>query len=73
MGFVNVYHRETGDKYRVPAHWMTHPTLSKPFRKTPKQRASDAESATPSTDVVTAASANPTTRTTETPAAGAKE
>lgn len=67
--FVNVYSRTTGDKHRVPAHWMDHPTLSKPFRKTPKQRASETQSATPVTDVVTAASANPT----ETPAAGAEE
>lgn len=72
MGFVDVYAKATGEKHRVPEHFMTHPTLSKPFRKTPKQRASETESATPSTDVVTATPANPT-RTTETPAAGAKE
>lgn len=70
--FVDVYAKTTGEKYRVPAHWMDHPTLSKPFRKTPKQRGADGEpaSATPVTDVVTATPANPTT---ETPAAGAKE
>lgn len=66
--FIDVYSRATGEKHRVPAHFMTHPTLSKPFRKTPKQRASETETATPVTDVVTA-----TPATTETPAAGAKE
>lgn len=67
--FINVYDRKSGNKHRVPAHWMDHPTLSKPFRKTPKQRASETESATPVTDVVTATPATPT----ETPAAGAEE
>ncbi|WP_435744903.1 hypothetical protein [Nocardioides sp. SYSU DS0663] len=73
MGFINVYSRATGEKHRVPKHFMDHPTLKKPFRLTPKQRATDdaaAESATPATDVATATSATPTT---ETPAAGAKE
>lgn len=60
--FVNVYSRATGLKHRVPAHWMDHPTLSKPFRKTPKQTAAETRalgSATPATDVVTPdASAN---------------
>lgn len=72
--FVDVYASATGKKHRVPAHFMDNPVLSKPFRKTPKASAAEtraAGSATPATDVVTAASANPST--TETPAAGAKE
>lgn len=80
--FVDVYAKATGQKHRVPAHWMTHPTLSKPFRKTPKQRATDgtntdpaAGSVTPGTDVATTAPDldTTTTPTTETPAAGDKE
>lgn len=71
--FINVYAKDTGVKHRVPAHWMSHPTLSKPFRKTPKQSAAETRamgSATPATDVVTPdASAS----TTDTPAAGDKE
>jgi len=41
MATVNVYRKDTGEKVRVPEHWMDHPTLSKPFRKTPMQRARD--------------------------------
>lgn len=58
--FVDVYAKDTGEKHRVPAHFMTHPTLSKPFRKTPKQSAADTRalgSATPATDVATGTSA----------------
>lgn len=72
--FIDVYASATGKKHRVPAHFMDNPVLSKPFRRTPKQSAADTRamgSATPSTDVVTTPSANPST--TETPAAGAKE
>ncbi len=72
--FVDVFEKSTGQPRRVPAHWMNHPTLGKPFRKTPKApRSGDipaADPATPSTDV------DPTpvdTPTTETPAAGDKE
>ena len=74
--FVDVYSKATGEKHRVPAHFMTNPVLSKPFRKTPKQRATEGtpESATPATDVVTPTpSASTTTSTTDTPAAGDKE
>jgi hypothetical protein len=80
--FVNAYDKDTGVKHRIPAHWLTHPTLSRPWRKTPKQRATDgtntdpsAGSATPGTDVALTAPPASTTppSTTETPAAGAKE
>jgi hypothetical protein len=65
--FIDVYSKATGRKHRVPEHYMDHPVLSKPFRKTPKTRDTETTSATPETDVVTA------TPTTETPAAGDKE
>ena len=73
-GFVDVYATATGKKHRVPAHFMTHPTLSRPFRKTPKATAAETRamgSATPGTDVVSTTPDNPSTN--ETPAAGAKE
>ena len=41
MAKIKVYRKDTGEKVRVPAHWMDHPSLSKPFRKTPMQRARD--------------------------------
>ena len=70
--FIDVYVKRTGKKQRVPAHWMKHPTLSKPFSKTPRSKASDkAPLATPVTDDAPASPENPST--TETPAAGAKE
>ncbi len=70
--FINVYAKDTGLKHRVPAHWMEHPTLSKPFRKTPKQNAADTRalgSATPATDVVT----SDASATTESAAAAGQE
>lgn len=85
--FVNAYVIATGEKQRIPAHWLDHPTLGAPFRLTPSARA--AEQRTPatqpaapvaptSTDVTsTPASTTPPNpnplSTTETPAAGAKE
>lgn len=75
--FVDVYSKATGARHRVPAHWMDHPTLGKPFRKTPLPHtggAAAAETATPVADVVTSTPDHPTAETTtETPAAGAKE
>lgn len=71
--FVDVFAKKTGDRYRVPAHWLDHPELGKPFRRTPKPGtggAKAARSATPDTDVVTMTPDNPTH---ETPAAGDKE
>lgn len=72
--FVDVYSRKTGRKHRVPAHFMENPRLAAPFRKTPKQRNTEAApgSATPGTDVTTTTPANHPT-TTEPPAAGEKE
>ena len=39
--FVAVYVLATGRKQMVPAHWMTHPVLSRGLRLTPRQRARD--------------------------------
>lgn len=39
MAKIKVYRKDNGDIVRVPEHWMDHPTLSKPFRKTPSQKA----------------------------------
>ena len=44
-GFIDVYRSDTGEKTQVPAHYMDHPILSKPFRKTPKQRAEESPKA----------------------------
>lgn len=82
-GFVDVYSKATGKKHKVPAHFMEHPTLSRPFRKTPKQTAAETAalgSATPGTDVIAMTPENPDTTppadtpsATDTPAAGDKE
>lgn len=63
MAKVNVYRKSDGKKVLVPEHWIGHPVLGKPFRKTPLQRAADqkVEDDKPSTD------------TTKTPAAGDKK
>lgn len=40
MSFIDVYRKDTGEKVRVPAHWVG-TSLFTPFRKTPKQRATE--------------------------------
>jgi hypothetical protein len=38
--FVDVYRKDTGEKVRIPAHWLGS-SLGKPFRKTPLQKAAE--------------------------------
>ena len=45
MAKVKVYRKDTGEIVRVPAHFMDHPVLSEPFRKTPSQKTKDLERA----------------------------
>lgn len=40
MEFIDVYRKDTGEKVRIPARWVG-TSLFAPFRKTPKQRATD--------------------------------
>ncbi len=42
-GFVDAYSKRTGKKVRIPAHFLGHPVLGKPFNKTPRQKAADTE------------------------------
>jgi hypothetical protein len=52
MPFVSVYRKDTGEKVRIPAHWLG-TSLGKPFRKTPLQKASEntpPAGGTPATD-----------------------
>ena len=44
-GFVDVYVKATGAKQRVPAHFIGHPVLGRPFSKTPRQQAADTKAA----------------------------
>lgn len=73
-GLITVYRSDTGEKVRIPPHWLDNPDLAVPFRKTPKTRATEQRGRATSTD----AGKRPepgldTPTTTETPAAGAKE
>lgn len=43
--FVPAYRIDTGEKVRIPAHWLDHPVLGKPFRLTPKASATRAVAA----------------------------
>lgn len=43
---IDAYRKDTGQKVRIPSHWFDHPTLGKPFRKTPIQRAREERDAT---------------------------
>ncbi len=39
--FVTVYSKSTGQKQRVPEHWLGHASLGKDFSKTPRQELAD--------------------------------
>lgn len=41
--FISVYAKATGEKHRVPEHFMTVPSIARNFTKTPRQRKRDAE------------------------------
>jgi len=36
MAPVPAYRKSDGKKVYIPEHWLGHPTLGKPFRKSPK-------------------------------------
>ena len=40
MAHVTAYRKKTGEKVRVPAHWLDHKVLGKPFTKNPPKSAS---------------------------------
>lgn len=40
---IKVYRKDTGEIVYVPEHWLDHPVLSQPFRKTPSEKAKDLE------------------------------
>jgi hypothetical protein len=68
--FISVYAKATGVKHRVPAHFMTVPSIAKHFTKTPRQRRREAEKR-PARRRRTSPVAIPSN--TETPIAGEKE
>ncbi|MHA7132539.1 hypothetical protein [Oerskovia turbata] len=39
MALIDAYRRDTGQKVRIPEHWIGHPRLGAPFSKTPSQKA----------------------------------
>lgn len=47
-GFVSVYSKTTGQKHRVPEHWVDHPVLGRGISRTPTQKARDNAADTPS-------------------------
>ena len=69
--FITVYAKTTGDKQRVPKHFMDVPSIAKQFTKTPRQRKADERASTSKPEPVatpdkpTVGDVNP-----ETPAAG---
>lgn len=40
--FIDVYAKATGEKHRVPEHFMTVPSIARNFTKTPRQRRREA-------------------------------
>lgn len=55
MAFIDAYRKDTGEKVRIPEHWIGHPELGKPFRKTPQQKARDNENQAADTSAKTPA------------------
>lgn len=86
-GLITVYEKATGQKVRIPPHWMDNPDLSAPFERTPSSRSRESDptdAGTPNVPVDTSTTntaradrpGRPSTTVqsnTETPAAGAKE
>lgn len=35
MALITAYRKDTGEQVRIPAHFLTHPTLSEPFTENP--------------------------------------
>lgn len=54
-GLITVYRRDTGEKVRIPPHWLDNPDLAGPFERTPSSRARDAASPADTPDADTAA------------------
>jgi hypothetical protein len=50
---------QNGEKQTVPAEWLEHPVLGKPFSKTPRQRADEKTRGTTSSDKTPANGDNP--------------
>ncbi len=57
--FVEVAVKATGNKQRIPAHWLDHPVLSEPFRQLPSAKKAEGQ-----------AKASAKAATTDAPAAG---
>lgn len=66
-GFISVYSKATGDKQRVPEHWLDVPSIAKQFNKTPRQRNRDRADEQTTNQ---ASDTQATTANTETPATG---
>lgn len=58
MPFVTVYSKTTGQKQRVPEHWLDHKVLGADFRKTPVQKDADQAEASAAAPTKTRASAD---------------
>lgn len=44
MAKITAYRKDTGEKVRIPEHWIGHPELGEPFRKTkPTARSAEAQ------------------------------
>lgn len=39
MALIKAYRKDTGEKVRIPEHWLGHPRLGGLFRETPSSRA----------------------------------
>lgn len=66
--FISVYSKATGEKHRVPEHFLDVPSIAQNFNKTPRQRKRDADETPVATNIEAALVAE-----TETPPAGDKK
>lgn len=70
MAFINVYAKTTGEKHKVPAHWLDVPSIAKQFTKTPRQRKADERAAARQSDPVATTPEAAIVADDETPATG---
>lgn len=56
MSFVTAYRRRDGRRVTVPAHWLDHPKLGKPYQKTaPRRPAGESKTTAPVVETAPAA------------------
>ncbi len=73
MAFISVYSKASGEKHRVPEHWLDVPSIAKQFTKTPRQKKADERTAARQSEPVASNPEAAAVAEDETPDAGDKK